>query len=84
MIAGIVICFVYAVIVWLVFFKFRWLKFSIPWGVVSGFVGVHLLLIFMIGLRFVAPYSSDAGAAGTAASSGGDAGSASGGAGAGG
>jgi len=35
-------------------------------------------------LRFVAPYSSDAGAAGTAASSGGDAGSASGGAGAGG
>jgi multidrug resistance efflux pump len=60
MIAGIVICFVYAVIVWLVFFKFRWLKFSIPWGVVSGFVGVHLLLIFMIGLRFVTPYSTDA------------------------
>jgi multidrug resistance efflux pump len=58
--AGLVICFVYAVLVWLVFFKFRWLKFNIVWGVISVFVGVHLLLIFMIGLRFVTPYSTDA------------------------
>jgi multidrug resistance efflux pump len=60
MIAGLVICFVYAVLVWLVFFKFRWLKFSIVWGVISGFFGLHLLLIFMIGLRFATPYSTDA------------------------
>lgn len=37
MIAALVICFVYAVLVWLVFFYFRWLKFSIAWGVVSVF-----------------------------------------------
>lgn len=60
MIAGLVICFVYTLVVWLVFFKFRWLKFNITWGVISVFFGLHLLLIFMIGLRFVTPYSTDA------------------------
>ncbi|MCG6867953.1 MAG: biotin/lipoyl-binding protein [Gammaproteobacteria bacterium] len=60
MLAGFVIVFGYIVLVWLVFFYFKWLKFSITWGVVSVFVGLHLLLIFMIGLRFVAPYSTDA------------------------
>ncbi len=60
MIAALVICFGYLVLVWLVFFKFKWLQFSIAWGVVSAFVGLHLLLIFLIGLRFVTPYSTDA------------------------
>ena len=44
----------------MVFFKFRWLKFSIPWAVVSLYVGIHLLLIFMVGLRFMTPSSSTA------------------------
>jgi multidrug resistance efflux pump len=60
MIAALVLCFGYAVLVWLVFFYFRWLKFTIAWGVVSVFFGLHLLIIFMIGLRFVTPYSTDA------------------------
>jgi multidrug resistance efflux pump len=60
MIAGLVILFGYLVLVWLVFFQFKWLKFSIAWGVVSAFVGLHLLIIFMIGLRFVTPYSTEA------------------------
>jgi multidrug resistance efflux pump len=60
MIAGLVICFGYAVLVWLVFFYFKWLKFTIAWGVVSIFFGLHLLIIFMIGLRFVTPYSTNA------------------------
>jgi multidrug resistance efflux pump len=60
MIAGLVVCFLYALVVWLVFFKFRWLKFTVTWGVFSIFWGLHLLLIFMIGLRFVTPYSTDA------------------------
>jgi len=60
MLAGFIIVFGYVVLVWLVFFYFKWLKFSITWGAVSVFVGLHLLLIFMIGLRFVAPYSTDA------------------------
>ena len=60
MIAGLVICFVYATVVWLVFFYFRWIKFTIAWGVVSVLFGLHLLIIFMIGLRFVTPQSTDA------------------------
>jgi multidrug resistance efflux pump len=60
MTAAIVICVAYVVVVWLVFFKFRWLKFSIAWGVVSVFVGLHLLIIFLIGLRYVTPYSTNA------------------------
>jgi multidrug resistance efflux pump len=60
MLAGLVVCFVYALVVWLVFFKFRWLKFTVTWGVISIFWGLHLLLIFMIGLRFVTPSSTDA------------------------
>lgn len=60
MIAAIVLLCGFVVIVWLVFFKFKWLKFNIAWGVVSVFFGLHLLLIFLIGLRFVAPYSTDA------------------------
>jgi multidrug resistance efflux pump len=60
MLLGFVILFVYAVAVWLTFFKFKWMKFNVVWGFVTVFVGVHLLLIFLIGLRFVTPYSTDA------------------------
>ncbi|MGB5562136.1 MAG: HlyD family secretion protein [Sedimenticolaceae bacterium] len=60
MLFGFVLLFGYAVLVWLVFFKFKWMKFSITWGVVSVFFGVHLLIIFLIGLRFVTPYSTEA------------------------
>jgi multidrug resistance efflux pump len=60
MVAGLVLLFGYVVLVWLVFFKFKWLKFTIAWGVVSAFVGLHLLIIFMIGLRFVTPLATDA------------------------
>ncbi len=60
MIAGLVLVFGYAVLVWLVFFRFKWLKFTIAWGAVSGFVGLHLLIIFMIGLRFVTPLATEA------------------------
>jgi len=60
MIAGLVLVFGFAVLVWLVFFKFKWLKFNIAWGVICTFFGLHLLIIFMIGLRFMTPYSTDA------------------------
>jgi multidrug resistance efflux pump len=60
MIAGLVLVFGFALLVWLIFFKFKWLKFSIAWGIVSGFVGFHLLIIFMIGLRFMTPYATEA------------------------
>ncbi len=60
MIAGFVLLFGYVALVWLVFFKLQWLKFSMAWGVVSVGVGLHLLIIFMIGLRFVTPYATEA------------------------
>jgi multidrug resistance efflux pump len=60
MIAGLLICTIFASIVWLVFFKLKWLKFTIPWAVVSVLFGGHLLLIFLIGMRFMTPMSSTA------------------------
>jgi len=45
--------------VWLVFFKFKWLKFSPTWAFVIGLPTLHILLIFFIGLRFVTPYSGN-------------------------
>ena len=50
----------FAVFFWLVFFKFKWLKFSVPWVLVSAFFVVHVLLIFLIGLRFMTPASNNA------------------------
>lgn len=51
---------IFAFFVWLVFFQFKWLKWSITWAVVTLFVLVHALLIFYIGLRFVTPASARA------------------------
>jgi multidrug resistance efflux pump len=52
--------FVFAALIWLVFFKLKWLKFSVGWALVSAFFVVHVLLIFLIGLRFVTPASNNA------------------------
>src|SRR5271154_1226985 len=60
MVAGIFILIVFLAIVWLVFFKLKLLKFSITWGVVCALFGIHICLIFVIGLRFSTPYSTDA------------------------
>ena len=42
----------YIIFVWLIFFKLELLKFNIAWGIVSFWVGAHLLLIFLVALRF--------------------------------
>ncbi len=60
MIAGLVLVFGYALLVWAVFFRFKWLRFSIAWGIVSVVVGLHLLIIFLIGLRFMTPLATEA------------------------
>jgi multidrug resistance efflux pump len=57
---GFVLLFGYALLVWLVFFRFRWLNFTIAWGFFSTFFALHLLIIFMLGLRYVAPVSTEA------------------------
>jgi multidrug resistance efflux pump len=48
------------VIFWLVFFKLKLLRLTPGWGIVFGFVLLHLLLVFVIGLRFVTPNSANA------------------------
>jgi multidrug resistance efflux pump len=60
MFLGLLITTVYVLVVWLVFFRLKLLKFTAAWAFVSGAFGAHLLLIFLIGLRFVTPYSTDA------------------------
>jgi multidrug resistance efflux pump len=60
MLLGFVLLFAYAFVVWLVFFKFRWLKFTIAWGFFSTFFVLHLGIIFLVGLRYVAPTSTEA------------------------
>lgn len=60
MTAGILILVGYVALIWLVFFKLKLLKFSIGWGIIYGFVGLHVLIIFLIGMRFVVPYSTSA------------------------
>ncbi|MDA7966538.1 HlyD family secretion protein [Ruegeria sp.] len=49
----------YIIFVWFIFFKMEWLKFNIAWGIVSFWVGAHLLLIFLVALRFFQPFSAD-------------------------
>ncbi|POF30584.1 HlyD family secretion protein [Roseibium marinum] len=49
----------YAIFMWLVFYKFRWLKFNIAWGVVTFWVGIHVLFLLVVFLRFYTPFSID-------------------------
>jgi len=60
MVAGLLIVILYSFGFWLVFFRFKWIRFSPGWGIISALVGLHLLLIFLIGLRFVTPSSNTA------------------------
>src|SRR6266853_2439761 len=60
MVAGLLILAIFLFVFWLVFSKLKLLKLSPAWGVVSSLVFVHVLLIFLIGMRFVTPYSTDA------------------------
>ena len=60
MVLGIGLLVVVAFVVWLVFFKFHWLQWSIAWAIFSSLAVVHVFLIFVIGLRFVTPASNNA------------------------
>src|SRR5215468_10920579 len=60
MMVAILVIIVACVIFWLVFFKFKLLRLTPGWGIVFAFFVLHLLLIFVIGLRFVTPNSANA------------------------
>src|SRR5215475_12760554 len=45
---------------WLVFFKFKLLRLAPGWVLIFTFFVLHLLLVFIIGLRFMTPNSANA------------------------
>ena len=57
MTAAILVIIVACAIFWLVFFKFRLMRLTPGWGIIFAFFVLHLLLVFVIGLRFVTPNS---------------------------
>jgi multidrug resistance efflux pump len=60
MLLGFVLLFAYGFVVWLIFFKLRWIRFTIGWGFFSTFFVLHLGIIFLVGLRYVTPASTEA------------------------
>jgi len=54
------VIFVVSFIFWLIFGKLKLARFSMTWGAVYALVVGHLLLVFLIGMRFVTPYSTSA------------------------
>jgi multidrug resistance efflux pump len=44
---------------WLVFFRFKLIRLTPGWGIIFAFFVLHLLLVFLIGLRFVTPNSAN-------------------------
>ena len=60
MTVGILVLIFCFVVFWLVFFKFKLLRLTPGWGFVFFVFVAHLLLIFVIGLRFVTPNSANA------------------------
>ena len=47
-------------IFWLIFLKFKWIRLTPGWGLIFAFFVIHLMLVFLIGLRFVTPSSASA------------------------
>ena len=60
MIAALLVLTVAFAVFWLVFFRFKLIRLTPGWGVIFGFFVIHLMLVFLIGLRFVTPYSTNA------------------------
>jgi multidrug resistance efflux pump len=60
MVAGLLITAIAGFLTWLVFFKFKWIKLTYAWGLFFLFFAMHLMLIFLIGLRYIAPYTTNA------------------------
>ena len=60
MTAAILVIIVACAAFWLVFFRFKLLRLSPGWVIIFTFFVLHLLLVFMIGLRFMTPNSANA------------------------
>jgi multidrug resistance efflux pump len=60
MFIAILVIIVACALFWLIFFKLKLIRLTPGWGIVFGFFVIHLLLVFIIGLRFVTPNSANA------------------------
>ena len=60
MLFGFAVIFLVTFIFWLIFARLKLARFTMTWAAVYGIAVVHLLFIFLIGLRFVTPYSMTA------------------------
>jgi len=60
MLIAILVIIVACALFWLIFFKLKLIRLTPGWGIVFGFFVIHLLLVFIIGLRFVTPNSANA------------------------
>jgi multidrug resistance efflux pump len=60
MTAAILVLVVFGAIFWLVFLRLKLIRLTPGWGIVSAFFVIHLFLVFLIGLRFVTPFSTNA------------------------
>jgi len=60
MIAALLVLTVALAVFWLVFFRFKLIRLTPGWGFIFAFFVVHVMLVFLIGLRFVTPYSTNA------------------------
>lgn len=59
MLGVVAVTLLYAVFVWLVFFKFKWMRFTPAWGLISAFFILHLLIVPLVGTRMQAPFTSN-------------------------
>jgi multidrug resistance efflux pump len=60
MMVALLVLAVACLVFWLVFFRFKLIRLTPGWGIIFAFFVVHLLLVFLIGLRFVTPNSANA------------------------
>ncbi|MDU9005269.1 HlyD family secretion protein [Sedimentitalea todarodis] len=59
MLGVVAITLVYLLFVWVVFVKFKWLRFTPTWGLISAFFLLHLLIVPLVGTRMQSPFSTD-------------------------
>ncbi|MBK0327803.1 HlyD family secretion protein [Rhodobacteraceae bacterium F11138] len=59
MLGVVAITLVYLAFVWVVFVKFKWLRFTPTWGLISAFFLLHLLIVPLVGTRMQSPFSTD-------------------------
>jgi multidrug resistance efflux pump len=60
MISAFLTIFIFIFIFWFIFFRKKWIKFTFAWGGFAVIFISHVFFIFIIGLRFVTPYSKEA------------------------